>query len=232
MRRRQVSRIVRSTLAEQAYVDLRERIMSGRLPAGQRLMPEELASTLAISPTPIKEALHRLATDGLVEAETRRGAVVRRITRADVAELYEARLLVEGYALRHGFAAGAVGPKLVRDLKAIQTRLVARRSLGTEDGLTAALALDRAFHARLVALAGNRIMAEWHTLMLMQTHTLRVYSLDSYAFGRLQAEHEAIVAALRGGDAEAAGVALKRHLTLSRDELLLRMPDGTTGTPP
>ena len=227
-----MSRIVRSTLAEQAYVDLRERIMSGRLPAGQRLMPEELAATLAISPTPIKEALRRLATDGLVQAEARRGMVVRRVSRADVAELYDARLLVECYALRRGFATGSAGPALVRGLRTIQTQLVARRSLGTEDGLTEALALDRAFHAKLVALTGNRMMVEWHGLVLMQTHTLRIYTLDSYAFDRLRAEHEAIVTALRAGDAPAAEAALKHHLTLSRDELLARMSDGTTGEPP
>jgi DNA-binding GntR family transcriptional regulator len=226
-----MSRIVRSTLAEQAYLDLRERIMAGRLPAGRRLMAEELAATLAISPTPVKEALLRLATDGLVEAETRRGVMVRRITGTDVAELYEARLLVECHALRHGFATGAVGPALVRKLRAIQTRLVARRALGTEEGLTAALELDRAFHAALVALAANRVMAEWHARLLMQTHTLRVYSVDSYRLGRLQAEHEAIVVALRGGDREAAGAALERHLTLSRDELLARLADGAAGGP-
>jgi DNA-binding GntR family transcriptional regulator len=224
MRGCRVSRIVRSTLAEQAYVDLRERIMAGRLPPGQRLLPEELANTLAISPTPIKEALLRLATDGLVAAETRRGVVVRRITRTDIAELYEARLLVERHALQHGFAAATVGPALVRTLRAIQIRLIARRSLGTEEGLIAALALDRAFHARLVALAGNRIMAEWHARMLMQTHTLRGPSLDTYPLGRPRTEHDAIVEALDDGDAAAAGAALERHLTLSRDEMLSRMP--------
>ena len=218
-------RIVRSTLAEQAYSDLRGQIMSGRLPAGERLMPEELASMLAISPTPVKEALVRLATDGLVTTVTRRGVVVRQFTRADVAELYEARLLVEGYALERGFATGAVSPAFVRALQSVQTRLVARRTLNTEEGLTGALELDRAFHIRIVALASNRSIAEWHVRMLMQTHTLRVYSLASYPLGRLQAEHEAILAALRAGDAPAARSALQRHLSLSRDELLSRLPE-------
>ena len=100
--------IVRSTLAEQAYSDLRERIMSGRLPAGHRLLPEELAVTLAISATPIKEALVRLDQDGLVAMETRRGAVVRRFTAADVRNLYEARQLIELHALSRGFDEGRI----------------------------------------------------------------------------------------------------------------------------
>jgi DNA-binding GntR family transcriptional regulator len=223
-----MSRIVRSTLAEQAYSELRERIMSGRLSAGQRLMPEELAGRLAISPTPIKQALVRLATEGLVEAATRHGAVVRRFTRADITELYEARLLVEAHALRRGFATGCVGPGLVGELRAIQDGLAAHRRRATEEALNDALALDRAFHARLVAMIANRAIAEWHLRVLMQTHSVRIYSVDSYQMDRLQTEHEAVLAALGRGDARAAQGALRRHLTRSRDELTARL--GATET--
>ena len=57
----------RLTLAEQAYEELQEQIVSGRLPAGQRLLADELADAMAISQTPVKEALARLELDGLVE---------------------------------------------------------------------------------------------------------------------------------------------------------------------
>lgn len=219
-----MSRIVRSTLAEQVYTDLRDRILSGRFAAGQRLMPEELAGDLAISPTPIKEALLRLATDGLVETETRRGAIVRRFTAADVAELYEARQLVEGYALAQGFVRRTIDTKAIAELRALQNALVARRSEASQDGLTEALALDRAFHTRLVALAGNSVLTDWHARIVAQTHTMRVYSLESYKLERLQAEHEAILSALAEADQEAASAALERHLRQSRNELLTRLP--------
>jgi DNA-binding GntR family transcriptional regulator len=218
-----LSSIVRSTLAEQAYSDLRDRIMSGRLPAGHRLLPEELALALSISATPIKEALVRLDQEGLVAMETRRGAVVRRFTPRDVGDLYEARQLIELHALARGFAEGAIDAGFAARLHAIQDSLLAQRALGTVAGLTEAVEQDRAFHRMIVALAANRILTDWHERAMTQTHTVRVYSLDSYPLQRLADEHGAIVAAISAADADAAGAALRRHLLLSRDEILSRL---------
>jgi DNA-binding transcriptional regulator YhcF (GntR family) len=98
--------LVRSTLAEQAYEALQDRIVSGVLPAGHRLRAEELADSLAISQTPVKEALALLERDGLVEGASRRGSVVRRFSLADVEEIYAARMLLELNAAETGLAAG------------------------------------------------------------------------------------------------------------------------------
>jgi DNA-binding GntR family transcriptional regulator len=215
--------IVRSTLAEQAYADLREQIISGRLPAGHRLLPEELALALDISPTPIKAALVRLDQDGLVAMETRRGAVVRRFTADDLRNLYEARQLIELHALSRGFAENRVDAAFADALAALQTKLLAHRALGSDAGLTDALAQDRAFHGLLVSLANNRTLADWHDRVMMQTHTVRVYSLASYPMQRLADEHAAIIAAVRQRDAAAAHAAVQRHLGLSRDEILSRL---------
>ncbi|WP_158924117.1 GntR family transcriptional regulator [Acidisphaera sp. S103] len=218
--------IVRSTLAEQAYFDLREQIMSGRLPAGHRLLPEELSLTLAISATPIKEALVKLDQDGLVAMETRRGAVVRRFTAADVRNLYEARELIELHAMSRAFAERRIDRALSEHLHATQANLLAYRAQGTEAGLIDALAQDRAFHRLIVALSNNQTLVDWHERVMMQTHTVRVYSLATYPLERLAAEHAAVIAAVRDADATAARAALERHLVLSRDEILSRLPDG------
>jgi DNA-binding GntR family transcriptional regulator len=222
-RKRRLRPIVRSTLAEQAYSDLRERIMSGSLAAGDRLLPEALAEALAISPTPIKEALVRLDQDGLVAMETRRGAVVRRFTAADVADLYEARQLIELHALSRGFAEDRVDAQFAHRLDEAQAALLARRALGSQAGLVDALTLDRAFHALIVSLTANRTLAAWHERVMMQTHTVRVYSLGSYPLERLAEEHAAIIAAFRAADAHAARLALQRHLLRSRDEIRARL---------
>ncbi len=221
--------IVRSTLAEQAYSDLRERIMSGRLPAGARLLPEELAVSLDISPTPIKEALVRLDQDGLVAMETRRGAVVRRFTAEDVTDLYEARQLIERHTLARGFAERRIDPGFVARLQATQSALLAQRALGTEAGLIDALEHDRAFHRLIVALVGNRTLVDWHERVMAQTHTVRNYSLASYPMQRLADEHAAIVTAIARGDEAAAHDALERHLVLSRDEIIHRLSSESGG---
>jgi DNA-binding GntR family transcriptional regulator len=226
-----LSSIVRTTLAEQAYRDLRERIVSGRLSAGHRLLPDELALALSISATPIKEALVRLEQDGLVATETRRGAVVRRFAPDEVVDLYEARAMIELHALARGCAEGRANAAFAEQLQAIQTRLLAHRAKKSMEGLVEALASDRAFHGLIVTLAGNRTMAEWHIRVLMQTHTVRNYSLASYAPRRLADEHAAIIAAIQNGDARTAHAALERHLRLSRDEIMSRNTPETAGAP-
>ena len=220
-----MSSIVRTTLAEQAYRDLRERIVSGRLSAGHRLLPDELALALSISATPIKEALVRLEQDGLVATETRRGAVVRRFAPDEVVDLYDARGVIELHAIARGFAEGRANAAFADKLQTIQARLLAHRAKKTLEGLVDALASDRAFHGLIVTLAGNRTMADWHLRVLTQTHTVRNYSLASYAPRRLADEHAAIIAAIRSGQARAAHVALDRHLRLSRDEIMSRDED-------
>ena len=218
--------LVRQTLADQVYDALHLRIMNGELTAGARLLPEELASAMLISPTPIKEALVRLQTEGLVENATRRGATVRRFGAADVRELYEARMVIEHHALEQGARDGRLGRPLADQLEILHRRHGAALARQAPDGLREALCLDRAIHERLVALADNRVMADWHRRVMAQTHTIRVYSLKNYGRQRLLAEHGAIIAAVREQNLPAAQRALHDHLSLSSQELQSRVAPG------
>ena len=227
---RGMNAIIKSTLAEQAYGTLHRQIVSGELACGRRLLAEELAVALQISPTPIKEALVRLEAEGLVATELRRGVTVRRFSATDVTELYEARLFIELHALRQGFAAGRVTPVFLSSLSALFARHVAAVRLGTLRGLREALRLDRLFHAEIVGLLQNKVFASWHRRVIDQTHTVRVYTLETYPCPRLAAEHGALLEALEHGDQDIALEALKRHLCLSRDEILQR--PGFANPPP
>ena len=94
------------TLAELTCRRLRDRVVRGELLAGPRLMPEDVGQDLSISPIPVKEALLKLARDGLIVSTARRGSVVRRFSTRDIAELYEARLMIEQRAISVGVATG------------------------------------------------------------------------------------------------------------------------------
>jgi len=215
-----MSGLVRVPLAHQVYRELRARIVSGQLRAGSRLLPEGLAESMSISQTPIKEALVRLEADGLVEAPSRRGAMVRRFTPADIGELYEARLLIEQHALRVAMREGRVTPAVVAEMRRTlsdHAREIGRRTL---EGLGNALALDREFHAKIVALGGNGLIAEWHAKIMLQTHSVAVYTAEGYPIQPTVREHEAVFAALAQGDRAGALAALERHLSRSRDELM------------
>lgn len=213
-----VAALQRSTLAEQAYQKLRERIVQGELPAGHRLLPEELGQALAISPTPVKEALAMLQRDGLIEVESRRGSAVRRFTRRDIAELYDARLTVEARAITVGLATGRIDDAFMERLTQCATLCAERSRQRSRADLRQALRYDHDLHTLLVQLAGNGLLSEWHQRLLRQTQLVRVYSLRAYDAGRLaqaQREHATILTALRTGRAKLSLQALEAHLTTS-----------------
>ena len=212
----------RSTLAELAYEELQEQIVSGRLPAGRRLFADEIAGSLSVSQTPVKEALARLEREGLVEGEARRGSAVRRFTLGDIEEIYQARMLIEIEAARIGISTGRADVDFVAELRGVfdrQMRFVEKRH---QDALVEAIRLDRTFHELIVGLACNRLMAGWHRMALRQTQTIRNYSLSRYDVDRTRREHGAIVEALATGEVETVVAAIGAHLAASRDEFLSR----------
>jgi len=215
----------RLTLAEQAYEELQEQIVSGRLPAGQRLLADELADELAVSQTPVKEALARLVLDGLVEGTSRRASVVRRFSLADIEQIYEARLLLEIHTTIAGLTAGRATTEFVDRLEAIFDRQMAEIGKQNDEGLAEAIRLDREFHELLVSLGENRLIVDWHGIALRQTQTIRNYSLERYDINRVRREHGAIVKAVRSRNADNVSAALRFHLTASRDEFLSRPPE-------
>jgi DNA-binding GntR family transcriptional regulator len=211
-------KLIRATLADQVHDELRSRILTGRLPSGHRLLPEELATDLAISQTPIKEALLRLEADGLVVTETRRGTVVRLFTLKDVEELYEARILIELEAIDAAFAHGAVTPELLDELEQNLEQHARHLKRKTLADLTTALAFDRAFHHRLILARDNAVIAAWHQRILTQTHTAYVYLQSDTS--TVIAEHREILDGLAAGSSAQTREALRRHLVRSRDSLL------------
>lgn len=210
--------LIKTTLAEQAYQELRSRIIGGQLQGGTRLLPNDLAADLGISPTPVKEACLRLEADGLLVTSARRGMVVRSFNSEDVEELYAARMLIEKGAVEAAFDAGRLDG-------ALQTRLKdslenhRRFAVGTSlDDLAQALIHDRAFHSALVAAAGIRTISEVHARIVGQTHTLFASVPGEYS--RSVAEHQAILDAIAAGDKAQIVETLGRHLEQSRRNTL------------
>ncbi len=216
-----MSNVVRETLADQAYRDLRSRIVGGQLAGGARLRPEELAAELAISPTPVKEALLRLEADGLAVSSLRKGTVVRRLAEPDLIDIYDARLLIELDALDRAFAQGSVGRALIGTLRESLERHRGYAGRDTLDDVATALEFDRAFHHALVLAGGNALIAEWHLRILRQTHTVFVYAVGNYAQSAV--EHAAMFDALVENDRELAREALRHHLLRSRENSLQKI---------
>lgn len=210
--------MIQATLAEQAYWELRRRIVSGEFSPGRRLLPRELAAMLDISQTPVKEALLLLERDGLVECPSRRGAAVRRFTAQEIQEIYRARALLECAAVEAGLREARAGGALLSSLGET-LRMEAHQVEAGADGAEL-LRLDCDFHEALLSLAASTWVGQWHRTLLHQTQTACALAGARPEAKRMTREHAAILDALHEGDADAACAVLRAHLAADCAALL------------
>ena len=222
-----VRSVGRTSLADLAYEELLDAIVERRLPPGTRLLPTSLASGLGVSPTPVKLALARLASDGLVRIVARRGMFVSQFDTAQLDALFEARLFLEVGAARDYF--DRVTPEFIADLERVAGQY---RRLVEEGGdhLRWQLGdLDRSFHRMIVALTGNDHILRWYEQANIHIQGHRGVTPTERYQATLR-EHEAIIEAFRYGDPQTAVTALSEHLQRAKAHLL-RMLE-TAGTTP
>lgn len=185
---------------------LRRGILDGSLAGGTRLVQAEVAARLGVSTTPVREALRDLATEGFVRLDAHRGAVVHEVTSEELAELYDLRRLLEPEAVRR--AAANLSNDDLDELDDLQRRMDA------EDDVIQWIGLNRSLHWAIAEAAGSKRLAQLlHRLedeaavyvgvSLRRQHT-RVDSGN--------AQHHALLDALRRGDGDAAAAAMLDHL--------------------
>jgi DNA-binding GntR family transcriptional regulator len=205
------------TLAEKAFDTLHEAIVTGRLRPGERLPIEELAAVLEMSAMPIREAVRRLHSAGLVENIPHRGARVTELSVADLAEVYEARLALEMLAIRR--AAERFDPE--REARA-RLRLSALESM-PDDNSAATSSAHAAFHFALYEAADSAwllrlIRPVWET---SERYCLAVP--ESRQLACRGHEHETIVVACATHDPDRAALALHDHLATTANNVSLAM---------
>ena len=204
---------------EEAQATLRAAILGGEIAPGARLGEVELAEQLGVSRTPVREALRRLAADGLVDVLPNRGARVAQWTAADLDEIYELRALLESHgarraAVRIAAAEVAVLERLCDDMEAGVRR-------GRKRDLDRITALNAEFHQRILDSAGSpRLTALVPTVVQVPlvARTFHLYSADALA--RSLGHHRELVAAMRAADPEWAGSVMRSHVLAARAVLL------------
>jgi DNA-binding GntR family transcriptional regulator len=198
------------TLREQVIENLREDILSNRLEPGAELNEVPLARAFGISRGPLREALGRLAAEGLVTIVPRRGAVVTQLTRKEFIDSYRVRQALEALATR--LAVPRLTDEDLADLRGMVDEMVARAEAGDEDGF---FELNTRFHERLVAASDNEKLREFHRLLIGQMRRMRSFSLALR--GNLQQsidEHRALLEAAEAGDADRAARLLEEHVAV------------------
>lgn len=188
-----------------AYRRVLDEIRSGVLTPGARLRENELAERLGISRTPVREAIRQLEADGLVVHLPRQGATIRRLDLAEVAELYEMRVVLEGTAAR--LAARAASDIELRELGSLNAEM-AQAQAGDQ-----VRELNRIFHRTLFDAARNRFLIKamrslQKTLLILGPSTLA----DADRASAAVAEHDAVLDALMARDGARAEAAMRTHV--------------------
>ncbi|MGA7199306.1 GntR family transcriptional regulator [Roseiarcus sp.] len=186
---------------------LREEILAGRMAPGQRLVESDLTARFSVSRGPVREALRRLAADGLIDHWPNRGALVRRLSKREIGEFFQIRVELESLAARLAAESGDTAAR-ARFAAAIRPILV--------DGprrLPDYLSENAAFHEALLTLAGNCQLRDLSTRLHLPLIMAQV--ADILTPGVLEAsvrEHRAIAAAILERDAHAAANLMRAHL--------------------
>lgn len=197
------------SLADTVYERIREAIENLALPPGTHLQEVELASQYGVSRTPIREALRRLAADGLVELAHGRGATVAHGNLRDIVDAYEVRKVLEPVAAAQAAQRAKDDPRLAGLERELATLSGAP---ATDLDVRERERLDRELHGLIAELSGNQILAR--IIRDLHSRVQRVYvQLGSGGrFERIQEEHLRVLAAVRGGDPDAAREAMAAHL--------------------
>lgn len=193
------------------YGELRRRLMAGAFLPGQRLREEHIASEMAVSRTPVRNAIERLAADGLVKRDGRRGTVVLGWLDRDINEAFELRLLLEPYAARA--AALRATPEQVDALEDINRHMLRAVESADADRVDQVQQYNNRFHHALIEAAQSaRVRALVENLLDMPI------IIGSFYFYRREdmlasvEHHRQIVAALRARDPDCAEAAMRLHL--------------------
>jgi DNA-binding GntR family transcriptional regulator len=206
-----MKRVERKPLSEQVYKKLLMKIMEGSIPVGGKLREERLCESLGVIRTPLREALLRLAREGVLERLPNRGCAVRKRSLAEIAELMECRALMEGLALRRWSAFFDKA-----ELRCLKERLDAAPQLPETIARKEVLEADEALHALILSSCANAVFRERLEGLQQLCRPYRVYRCeDSGDLAGIARERLAIVEPLLSGDRDAALLALEAHFAKS-----------------
>ena len=215
-----------ATHGRRAVIELREKIVSGELPGGMRLFEVSLAEKLEISRTPVREALSRLAEEGLLDRLPNGGFVVRRFGYEDVIDSIELRGVMEGTAARLAAERGASSEGLAR-LHDIVEKIDACFGEGDAVDFDTYSDLNEDFHRELAGLCGSemirREVERASALPFASPSAFLPNRLEIAAFRRslrsAQEQHKAILNAIVGREGARAEFVAREHARTARHNI-------------
>lgn len=211
--------IEHSDLTTKVYQWLKERIMHHAFLPGDKLDIQQLADDLGVSRTPVKDAINRLTSEGLVVLRSRRGTYVATLTPEMLRDLFETRTMIECWAVQHAtpVALAAIAPAMQAHFDR-STAVIAEADAEHFD-YSAYYAIDLDLHALVIGMTGNAVLLDLHHAIMARMSVGRIYYPGEDEVLRrshlAHREHEAIVEAVVRGDVDALFDAVRAHINAS-----------------
>jgi DNA-binding GntR family transcriptional regulator len=200
---------------------LRQAILQGQYPCGERLDLGAIVDSLQVSRTPLREALHRLEAEGIVEIRAHRGVYVVLASPRDVAEILDVRIILEPEIIRRVTAAISC-----EELEELAARLDSAQTDHAAGKIASLSSINMYFHKELIGLLDNAVLKAFMLEEVLSGLGGRIYAVRR--FTALQpgshsnasfAEHLEIMEAMRRRDCDRAGALMKSHLEAASQRL-------------
>ena len=230
------ARIHKRTLSEHVYEHVKDGIVSNEYPPGANLSIGAVSQETGVSTTPIREALSRLVAEGLVEHDPNKGVRVAGTTPADVAEIYEVRLLIEPYLARLAARRVPGDSALRRELAELERAAKQVDSWTEKDGLTSSRRrlysqIDLRLGDLLGRVSGNCLLEKM--MATVSSHSGRVHFLAEASLRnsfeltqKANSEHLSIITAIGEGRSENVEALVCEHLSHAKERILEYMALG------
>lgn len=214
-----------ATAVERIVAEVRRGIKEGRFAPGQRLIEADLTRALGVSRGPLREAMARLAGDGLVRIEPNRGVTVRALTREEVRSISAIREVLEGLAARLA-AARIDEPGNRAEFRRVWAEMSGERARSNASDYVDA---NERFHSTIVRISGNPPLAQLLEQLRTPLYRFQFRSrLTPESLGRGQVDHAEIAEAILAADPDRAERAMRRHLRNSV-KLIESLPEDAFG---
>ncbi len=198
----------------EVYEHLKLEILSGILEPNSKLAEIPLSERLGVSRTPVREAVQRLAQDGLVLIQANKGAKVRGINAQEIEEIYAVREVLDGLAARL-----AAQHHTAKNLKAMQTAL-GKLENAPSTAYTEQVAADLEFHNAIAAASGNHTLETTLHSLGQSVARVKLLTRETNQTKVTELSHHAILEAIQNKDPEAAEFAAREHVRVFRQLLL------------
>ena len=216
-----LNHIENRSLRDRVLDALREAIITGEFKPGQQLIETELATSLGVSRAPLREALQILSTEGLAETVPYHGTTVRRLTKADIEELYSLRGVLETFAIRR-----IIDQHNLEHVVLLRTCFEAMLAAAEANNIKQVNQIDREFHDTLIELSGHSLLlTSWNVVSMRVRQVMALLNRRNSDLKRIAYNHVPIIDAIEASDVDKAVELMAAHVAASGELIAEGWPD-------